>query len=57
MLHVLRGAEHFLDARRNHKLRNVLDELPEQQQGQTLNLMRAAWKVATAEEGEKRLEQ
>jgi len=42
---------------RNHKLRNVLDELPEEQQGQTLNLMRAAWKVATAEEGEKRLEQ
>jgi len=42
---------------RNHKLRNVLDELPEEQQGQTLNLMRAAWKVNTAEEGEKRLEQ
>jgi len=42
---------------RNHKLRNVLDELPEEQQGQTLNLMRAAWKVTTAEEGEKRLEQ
>lgn len=42
---------------RNHKLRNVLDELPEEQQGQTLNLMRAAWKVHTAEEGEKRLEQ
>ena len=42
---------------RNHKLRNVLDELPEEQQGQTLNLMRAAWKVNTAEEGEKRLAQ
>jgi len=42
---------------RNHKLRNVLDELSEEQQGQTLNLMRAAWKVTTAEEGEKRLEQ
>ena len=42
---------------RNHKLRNVLDELPEDQQGQALNLMRAAWKVRTAEEGEKRLEQ
>ena len=42
---------------RNHKLRNVLDELPEEQQGQTLNLMRAAWKVTTPEEGEKRLEQ
>jgi putative transposase len=42
---------------RNHKIRNVLDELPEEQQGQALNLMRAAWKVKTAEEGEKRLEQ
>ena len=42
---------------RNHKVRNVLAELPEQQHGQTLNLMRAAWKVKTAEEGEKRLEQ
>ena len=42
---------------RNHKLRNVMDELPEEQQGQTLNLMRAAWKVRSAEEGEKRLEQ
>lgn len=42
---------------RNHKVRNVLDELPEEQHGQALNLMRAAWKVKTAEEGEKRLEQ
>jgi transposase-like protein len=42
---------------RNHKLRNVLDELPERLRGQTLNLMRAAWKASTAEEGEKRLEQ
>ena len=33
------------------------DELPKEQQGQTRNLMRAAWKVKTAEEGEKRLEQ
>jgi len=39
------------------QLRNVLDELPQDQQGQTLNLMRAAWKVTTPEEGEKRLEQ
>ncbi|GEM_PF-5943172 len=36
-----------------HKIRNVLDELPEDQRGQTLNLMRAAWRVKTAEEGEK----
>jgi transposase-like protein len=38
-------------------VRNVLGELPKQQHGQALNLMRAAWKVKTAEEGEKRLEQ
>jgi putative transposase len=42
---------------RNHKVRNVLDELPKEQHGQALNLMRAAWKVKTAEDGEKRLEQ
>ena len=42
---------------RNHKVRNVLDELPKEQHGQALNLMRAAWKVKSAEEGEKRLEQ
>jgi len=44
------GAAQHVQRCRNHKLRNVLDELPEEQQGQTLNLMRAAWKVATAEE-------
>lgn len=42
---------------RNHKVRNVLEELPKEQRGQALNLMRAAWKVKTAEEGEQRLEQ
>ncbi len=42
---------------RNHKVRNVLEELPQAQRGQALNVMRAAWKVKTAEEGEKRLEQ
>lgn len=51
------GAGQHVQRCRNHKLRNVLDELPPEQQGQTLNLMRAAWKVATPEEGEKRLEQ
>ena len=51
------GAGQEVQRCRNHKVRNVLDELPEDQQGQTLNLMRAAWKVKTAEEGEKRLEQ
>jgi putative transposase len=51
------GAEQAVQRCRNHKVRNVLDELPKEQQGQALNLMRAAWKVKTAEEGEKRLEQ
>lgn len=51
------GAEQPVQRCRNHKVRNVLDELPKEQHGQALNLMRAAWKVKTAEEGEKRLEQ
>jgi transposase-like protein len=51
------GGEQAVQRCRNHKLRNVLDELPNEQQGQTRNLMRAAWKVKNAEEGEKRLEQ
>lgn len=51
------GTEQAVQRCRNHKLRNVLEELPPDQHGQTLNLMRAAWKVATPEEGEKRLEQ
>jgi transposase-like protein len=50
------GAEQQVQRCRNHKVRNVLDELPKEQRGQTLNLMRAVWKVSTAEEGEKRLE-
>src|SRR5436309_15292347 len=36
--------------------RNVIDELPKEQQGQALNLMRAAWRVSDAEEGVKRLD-
>jgi transposase-like protein len=51
------GSDQPVQRCRNHKLRNVLDELPEDQQGQTLNLMRAAWKVSDADEGVKRLEQ
>jgi transposase-like protein len=51
------GAEQPVQRCRNHKIENVLDELPDEQKGQTLNLMRAAWKVNTAEEGEKRMEQ
>jgi putative transposase len=51
------GTEQPVQRCRNHKVRNVLVELPKEQHGQALNLMRAAWKVKTAEEGEKRLEQ
>ncbi|HEY4362990.1 MAG TPA: IS256 family transposase [Bryobacteraceae bacterium] len=51
------GADQPVQRCRNHKLRNVVDELPKEQHGQALNLMRAAWKVKTTEEGEKRLEQ
>ena len=51
------GNEQPVQRCRNHKVRNVLDELPKEQHGQALNMMRAAWKVKTAEEGEKRLEQ
>ena len=51
------GTEQPVQRCRNHKIRNVLNELPREQHGQTRNLMRAAWKVKTAEEGEKRLEQ
>jgi putative transposase len=51
------GGEQPVQRCRNHKIRNILAELPKEQHGQTRNLMRAAWKVKTAEEGEKRLEQ
>jgi putative transposase len=51
------GSDQPVQRCRNHKLRNVLDELPKEEHGQPLNLMRAAWRVKTAEEGEKRLEQ
>ena len=42
---------------RNHKMRNVLDELPREQHAQALNLMRAAWRLTDADEGMKKLEQ
>lgn len=42
---------------RNHKMRNVLDELPKEQHAQTLNLMRAAWRLPDADDGMKRMEQ
>ena len=51
------GGDQPVQRCRNHKVRNVLDELPQEQRSQPLNLMRAAWRMKTAEEGEKRLEQ
>ncbi|MGH9555734.1 MAG: IS256 family transposase [Terriglobales bacterium] len=51
------GSDQPVQRCRNHKTRNVLEELPKEQHSQALNLMRAAWKVKTAEEAEKRLEQ
>jgi len=37
-------------------MKNVLDELPDEQQPQVVSVMRVAFKVGKAEEGEKRLE-
>ena len=51
------GKEQAVQRCRNHKLENVMNELPKQEQEQTRKLMRAAFKAPTAEEGEKRLEQ
>jgi transposase-like protein len=51
------GGDQPVQRCRNHKMRNVLDELPKEQQPQALNLMRAAWRVCDADEGIKRLEQ
>jgi len=51
------GCEQEVQRCRNHKLENVMNELPKEQQEQTRRLMRAAFKLSSAEEGEKRLEQ
>jgi putative transposase len=51
------GADQQVQRCRNHKIENVMNELPKQQQDQTRKLMRAAFRLSTAEEGEKRLEQ
>lgn len=50
------GSEQAVQRCRNHKMRNVIDELPREQHGQTLAMMRAAWKVKTAKEGQEHLE-
>ena len=51
------GHEQEVQRCRNHKLENVMNELPKEQQEQTRRLMRAAFRLSSAEEGEKRLEQ
>jgi transposase-like protein len=51
------GADQQVQRCRNHKIQNVINELPKEQQDQTRKLMRAAFRLSTAEEGEKRLEQ
>jgi putative transposase len=51
------GREQEVQRCRNHKVENVMNELPKEQQEQTRRLMRAAFKLSSAEEGEKRLEQ
>lgn len=51
------GSEQPVQRCRNHKLRNVIEQLPQDQRNQTMSLMRAAFRCRTAEEGEKRLEQ
>jgi putative transposase len=51
------GREQEVQRCRNHKIENVMNELPKEQQEQTRRLMRAAFRLSSAEEGEKRLEQ
>jgi putative transposase len=51
------GVDQQVQRCRNHKMENVMNELPKEQQDQTRKLMRAAFRLSTAEEGEKRLEQ
>jgi putative transposase len=51
------GREQEVQRCRNHKIENVMNELPKEQREQTRRLMRAAFKLSSAEEGEKRLEQ
>lgn len=51
------GADQQVQRCRNHKIENVMNELPKEQQDQTRKLMRAAFRLSTPEEGEKRLEQ
>lgn len=45
------GAEQPVQRCRTHKLRNVLDHLPKEQHTQVKSMMRAAYKMADAEDG------
>jgi transposase-like protein len=51
------GADQLVQRCRNHKIENVMSELPKEHQDQTRRLMRAAFQLSSAEAGEKRLEQ
>jgi len=51
------GGDQQVQRCRNHKMENVMNELPKEHQDQTRKLMRAAFRLSSAEEGEKRLEQ
>ena len=50
------GSDQPVQRCRNHKMRNVLDELPREQHAQVINVMRATWKLTDCDEGMKRLE-
>jgi putative transposase len=50
------GTHHAVQRCRNHKVRNVVDRLPEDQQPQTKSAMRAAFTM-DAKEGQRKLEQ
>ena len=50
------GSDQPVQRCRNHKMRNVLDELPREQHAQVVGVMRAAWKLTDFDEGMKRLE-
>jgi putative transposase len=50
------GTHHAVQRCRNHKVRNVVDRLPQEQQQQTKSAMRAAFTME-AKEGQKKLEQ
>lgn len=50
------GAEQAVQRCRAHKIRNVLEELPQEQHAQVRSLMRAAYKLERAEEGMAKME-